>query len=109
MDIKQLKTQSMFFEKFGQMINSAIPLHKALQIMKAETIDSQMKNHIQVMLDTMTDKNPFYGNMCNEYFQESTRIMIEEGCNQGELDYVCAKISRCLEVDILQRTNNSSS
>ncbi|MCO4782267.1 MAG: type II secretion system F family protein [Candidatus Cloacimonetes bacterium] len=108
MKTNQLKAQSMFFEKFGQMINSAIPLHEALRIMQEETLDLSMKSHIKVMLETMTDKKPFYENMCKEYFQESTLVMIESGCNQGELDYVCQKISRCLEVDIMQRLNSSS-
>ncbi|PCJ19858.1 MAG: hypothetical protein COB02_06645 [Candidatus Cloacimonadota bacterium] len=98
--MKKLKVQAMFFEKFGQMINSAIPLATCLDVMHQETLDIDMKSHIKVMIDTLLDKKPFYETMSKDYFKGSTLKMIESGCKQGELDYVCQKISRCLEVDI---------
>lgn len=100
-----LVSQIEFFEKFGQMLNSGVPILKALEILSREVSEKSIKKEILFLIENLEkierNEAKLYQYFNKKIFKESTIAMIESGEEKGELDYICIKIANCLRAELL--------
>lgn len=98
--MQNLKGKIEFFEKFGQMLNSGVPLLRSLTILSEEVSSKEVRLELQNIIKNLEVNDDFYKCFDQKFFNQSTIAMIETGEKRGELDYICIKISNCLKAEL---------
>lgn len=100
MNEKIIKGKIEFFEKFGQMLNSGVPLGRALAILANELGSEDVRKAVSDVLKKLEDAGAFHACFDRNFFNESTLAMLEVAELKGELDFICIKIANCLRAEL---------
>jgi type II secretory pathway component PulF len=107
METRMLKAQIEFFTKFGQMLNSGIPIVPALEILIDECSCPSLKEELIKARKAITDRFCLKDIMEeSKVFSRFTKEMVASGEKYGNLDLICARISLCLEKELATRSDS---
>ncbi len=100
MNERILKGKIEFFEKFGQMLNSGVPLGQSLTILANELGSEDVRKAVSDVLKNLDSADSFYACFDGNFFNESTLAMLRVAEEKGELDFICIKIASCLRAEL---------
>jgi type II secretory pathway component PulF len=100
MDLKKCKFVSLFFEKFGLMISSGVPLVRALNDFASDCPDEEFSKIIENISKGVSGGTIFHECLEALELPKSAMDMIIAGEKNAELDVVCLRVARVVAIHL---------